>query len=105
MIQPTVGRIVLYHSSEFDHQGPGGMSGRVGQEFPAIVSYVHGPRMVNLAVFDSNGVQCARASINLHQPEDTPVVNGLRWCEWMPYQQKKATGSESGEKAAGSQAI
>ena len=101
MIQPTVGRVVLYHPGESDPE----VIRFEKNPVPAIVTHVWHERMVNLVVFDANGASRGRTSVELHQPEDTPVLHGGFWCEWMPYQVKKPTGSESGEKAAGAQVI
>ena len=91
MITPTVGRIVHY----FPFPGAPAQA--------AIIAGVHGDRMVNLGLFDVNGMTAPATSIHLRQPED-PEQTGS-WCEWMPYQVKKATGSESGEEAAGTEPI
>jgi len=91
MITPTVGRIVLFSDDEeYD-------------KCAAIVCHVHSDRMVNLAVFNSSGYHEGKTSVPLVQPEDERPTG--MYCEWMPYQVKKETGSESGEKAAGTQAI
>jgi hypothetical protein len=97
MITPTIGRIVSYFEIppvSFEPSGP----------LAAIVTHVWNDRMVNLAVLNGNGDVHGRTSVRLRQPEDAPGGEYC-WCEWMPYQVKKPTGSESGEKAAGVQVI
>lgn len=93
MITPTIGRIVHYYH------------GGVVDEEPqaAIVAYVHTDRMVNLAVVNHSGFVEGHTSILLVQPEDDGVSGP--YCRWMPYQVKKAMGSESGEKAAGVESV
>lgn len=103
MIEPTVGRIVHYYRNGDKgapvpnyHEGP----------CAALVTEVHSDRMVNLAVFDWNGNPHSVTSITLVQPDDELPAPGEHYCTWMPYQIKgKATGSESGEKEAGTQSI
>jgi len=101
MIQPTVGRIVLFN--------PGTRAPNIacepGEKCAAIITKVWSDRMVNLAVFDANGLPSAWTSIPLWQPGDPQIDPANPSCEWMPYQLKKPTGSESGEKAAGQQTI
>jgi len=79
----------------------------VGDDVPcaAIIAHVWNDRLVNLAVFDENGDCDGWKSVVLCQPEDMTRPGGIPFCEWMPYQVKKDTGSESGEKAIGTQAI
>ena len=91
MIKPTVGRILWYFSG-----------GEYCPEKAAIVTGVHGDRMVNLCVFDDSGA-VPHPSIWLVQPNDERPTG--EYCSWMPYQTKKAFGSESGEQAAGAQSI
>jgi hypothetical protein len=99
MIQPTVGRIVLYRPMPNESN-----LCPVGHNCAAIIAFVHSDHCVNLTVFDSNGGTTGRTSVHLVQPNDeVPGPGG--YCQWMPYQIKKPTGSESGEQAAGTQSI
>ena len=91
MIRPTIGRIVWYFTDNDD------------VEQAAIITYVKSDRMVNLCVFSSRGHSDSLQNVQLVQPEDKKP-NGS-YCKWMPYQTKKASGSESGEKSAGAQSI
>lgn len=95
MITPTVGRIVWFYTD-----GIGTSEYR--NEKAAIVTRVWNDRMVNLCVFDDTGAT-PKTSVPLVQPEDEKPAG--EYCAWMPYQVVKASGSESGEKAAGSQTI
>ena len=86
MIKPTIGRIVWYWpqgQTEFQGQQPNA----------AIVCYVHGDRMVNLAWFDSNGVAEHSTSVTLVQEGDDAPLGGF--CTWMPYQIGQATRAEA----------
>jgi hypothetical protein len=77
MISPTIGRVVLFHPAN-PHDQP----------FPALVAYVHSDRMVNLAVFDSNGNPFGKTSVQLLQDGD-PTPDWC-YCEWMPFQKGQA---------------
>lgn len=88
MIVPTVGRVVHYYPSKFDHINHG------AQPLAAMVTYVWNNRMVNLVVFDSNGVPQARTSITLVQPGDD-VADGNSHCRWMEYQIGQAAKAEA----------
>lgn len=91
MITPTVGRIVHF----FVIRGADAQA--------AIVTRVWTDRLVDLNVFGDAGC-VSIVSVRLHQPEDQHEQDRV-WCEWMPYQVKKSTGSESGEAAAGTELI
>lgn len=93
MIQPTIGRVVHYWDG-------------AGQQEPyaALITFVWNERLINLCAFDANGNPQPRTSIQLVQPEDDIDQLDVR-AEWMPYQVKKPTGSESGEKAAGTETV
>jgi len=94
MIKPTVGRVVYF----YDNSNPNPQA--------AIIAAVHTDTCINAAIFDSNGIPLTYPprSIRLVQPGEERPPEGP-FCEWMPYQVKKPTGSESGEKAAGNQTI
>jgi hypothetical protein len=81
IITPTVGRVVWYTPADGAPEG----YNNGGQPFAALVAYVHSDRMVNLAVFDHNGVAQSRTSVPLVQEGDPKSVGGY-YCEWMPYQ-------------------
>lgn len=95
MIIPTVGRIVWFFEVKNDVKQP---------EQAAIITAVWNNTLINVNVFSTNGPVREERSIELVQP-NSEKASIEQWCEWMPYQTKKATGSESGEKAAGTQVI
>lgn len=90
MIEPTVGRVVWFYSAP---RGP--------QPLAAIVTYVWTARMVNLVVFDANGVSRSETSVYLLQDDQRPTGQS-RWCEWMPYQKGQAAKTEALEQKLGS---
>ena len=94
MIKPTVGRVVLYHPPS--NAAEGGFS--PAPTCAAIVAYVHSDRMLNLGVFDANGVVHSRTSVPLIQ-EGEAVPDVGNYCEWMPYQKGQAAKTEALEKA------
>ena len=51
----------------------------------AIVAHVFSDALVNLAVFDSNGVSHSRTSVKLLQAGEDKPAHGY-FCEWRPYQ-------------------
>lgn len=82
VIKPEPGRHV--HLFFTDGKYEFGHCFHARQPHAAIITAVHGDRMVNVAAFDANGKQAAFASVNLRQPgEATPI--GSVWAEWMPY--------------------
>ena len=98
MIVPSNGRVVLYHPGPYDttirqHDK--------AKPLAALVTHVWGDRMVNLAVFDSDGVSHSRTSINLLQDDDAPMEGS--YCEWMAFQKGQAAKTEALEAAAKSQ--
>jgi hypothetical protein len=87
MIKPTVGRVVWFHPprSTPDHQPQA-----------ALVAYVWSDTLVNLAVFDHNGIASNYTSVLLYQGEGERPAS--EFCEWMPYQQGQAAKTEALEK-------
>lgn len=95
MITPTIGRVVWFHPPTNAAE-----TGFAGQEIcAAIVARVWSDRMVNLTVFDANGVPHSRTSVTLVQDGDTTPSLGY-YCEWMPYQKGQAAKTEALEAAA-----
>lgn len=78
MIEPTVGRVVL-----FRQMTAGVFPGSDGDR-AAIIAHVHSPRLVNLLVIDGNGDTLSRTSVTLVQPGDP--VPASQHCCWLPYQ-------------------
>lgn len=82
--------------------GPMGEPG--GSKCAAIIAAVHDEHTVNLGVFGADGKVRSKINVHLVQPKDADrSENG--YCEWMPYQIKKPTGSESGERKRGTKKI
>ncbi len=79
-IPPTVGRVVLYYEHGKTQLDAG------EQPQVALVAYVHGDRLVNLAIFDRNGnsVVAPPTSVVLVQPGDE--VPQHAFCCWLPHQ-------------------
>lgn len=90
MIKPTVGRVVWFYPAGSKPTDP---------PLAAIVTAVWGDRMVNLAVFERNGVPMSHppTSVTLVQEGD-PIPTGLFYCTWMPYQLGQAARTEAAEK-------
>jgi len=88
MISPTIGRVVL-------------IKGRIGnggtQAEPALVTYVHGDRLINVGGFSSMGVPFALDSITLLQDDDAEPTG--HYASWMPYQKGQAAKTEAAEAA------
>jgi hypothetical protein len=88
MIPPSNGRIVWYTPSvpvgDFDSDR-GIVQHDKLKPLAAMVVHVWGDRMVNLIVFDSNGMPMPRTSVALLQDGDAAPEGG-RFCQWMPYQ-------------------
>lgn len=85
MIKPSIGRVVWFKDN--------GMS---NQFMPALICYVWSDDMVNLVVFDGNGIPNQRTSVPLFNgdSEDCPDYQ----CCWMPYQKGQAAKAEALEK-------
>lgn len=96
MIKPTIGRVVWFHPAS----NIGESNFAPSPICAAIVAAVHSDEMVNLAVFDSNGVSHSKTSVPLIQDGD-PVPEDGYYCEWMPYQKGQAAKTEALEAAAG----
>ena len=89
MIQPTVGRVVLFHPGV---NVPEADMDRAGGPYAAIIAHVLSDEYVNLAVFDSDGRHHFRTSVRLRQPNAEADDN--RFCEWLPYQVGQAAKTE-----------
>lgn len=83
-IKPTVGRVVWFYPPANAQEG-GFARPDEGQPLAAIVTRVWSDRMLNLTVFDANGVPHGRTSVQLLQEGELPLANGY-YATWMPYQ-------------------
>ena len=91
MIKPTVGRVVdFWPQKEPD-------AAKAEQPNAALIVDVWGDRMVNLVVFDSNGIPRGETSVTLLQDDDVPNAYG-RFASWMPYQKGQANPSPERRK-------
>lgn len=87
MIKPTVGRVVLYRPTEEE---------RDDIRHAAIVTMVQHDEMVNLAIFDHNGIPYSCQNVQLVQDDEDECMAGE--CEWMPYQKGQAARNEELEQ-------
>jgi hypothetical protein len=83
-IPPTIGRVIWFTPSRLT--GDYGFT-HIDSRKPlaAIVAHVFKDALVNLSVFDSNGVSHSRTSVKLIQAGEDKPGDGY-CCEWMPYQ-------------------
>jgi hypothetical protein len=87
-ISPTPGRVVWYYPTL--NSADAGFAPADGDKpLAAIVAYVWSDSLVNLAVFDANGVSHPRTSVQLIQDVagDRPAE---AFCTWMPFQKGQA---------------
>jgi hypothetical protein len=81
VIEPTVGRVVWYQLASHD-----AIVQRDGQPCVALITCVHGPRMINIVGWDANGTFFFRSSVTLLQEGDELDFPDQQHCTWMPYQ-------------------
>ncbi len=75
-MKPSIGRTVLFHPTP-------------GPTQAAIIAHVHSDTLVNLTVFDSNGVPSGRTSVPF-VGIDQPKPEFSNFASWMPYQAEQA---------------
>jgi len=88
VIISTVGRVV--------HYMPGSdpiTEGRSDEPLAAMIVHVWGPELVNLVVFDSNGLGHSRTSVLLDQGGNDSLPSA-GYCCWMDYQKGQAAKTE-----------
>jgi len=93
MIQPTVGRVVLFYPG-IARQQQGSMMAVFGQQpMAATVAFVYNEREVNLSVTDHAGKQWPAVGVRLLQDNDV-LSTDIQHCTWMPYQKGQAAKTE-----------
>lgn len=92
-IPPTVGRIVWFFTTV--DLGWGEHIEGSNKPRAAIVANADHPDVINLCVFDYNGVPRPMTSVQLVQDGDKPADGEVYWCEWMPYQKGQAAKVEA----------
>lgn len=93
MITPTPGRIVHYFPDEKEAKQ---LQPDASQPLPAMVIYVHNNHLVNLTVFDQQGVSHGRVCVPLEQDDNKPDTRPH--CAWMEYQKGQAQKTEQAQK-------
>ncbi len=95
-IKLTAGRVVHYHRR-----------GRQQVPLAATIAFVNSYPFagVNLTAHEASGAVTPVLEVPFRQPDDPDPPPNVSFAEWMPYQVKKNSGSESGEEAAGTQSI
>jgi hypothetical protein len=86
MIQPTIGRVVLFHVDKAKVDAG-------GQALPALVCFVHSDNLINVGGFETDGTPFAHTEVPLLQDDDAPPATGP-YAEWMPYQKGQAAKTE-----------
>ena len=86
MITPTPGRVVWFHTNDTSAQPD------PKQPLAALITYVHSDTLVNLSVFDQNGLPFSKTSVPLVQDEAGSLASF--YAEWMPYQTGQAAKTE-----------
>ena len=91
IIVPTVGRVVwVFRPSEtIDAKQPE----------VALVTYVWGDRLINVAGWNANGQPFVLTSLVLVQPEEPKPLGNF--AAWMPYQKGQAAKTENLERQLG----
>lgn len=109
-INPTIGRVVHFNPT-MSHAEKLGMVYRCqGTPMDAHIVYVWVSGLVNLAVFDHDGIQHAVTSVKLLQDADQAPLNEQgqlveSYATWMPYQKGQAAKTEQAELSALGEAV
>ncbi|MCP3709746.1 hypothetical protein M3I54_22645 [Paraburkholderia sp. CNPSo 3274] len=96
MIEPSIGRVVWFRPGKNLRN----VQTDLKQPLAAIVCYVHGPRSVNLSVFDALGKHHAFVNVPLLQDDDKAPDGEMPYAEWMPFQKGQAAKTEAAEAKA-----
>lgn len=89
---PAIGRMLWFYPS-VEYAAKRGMHFDPRQPLAAQIVYVHGPAMVNLAVFDTDGQAFGVTSVPL-ATDDNPHPVGSFHAAWMPYQKGQAADQQ-----------
>lgn len=93
-IKPTVGRVLHFFPTK-QYMADRHLSfGDPSQPLAAVIAYVHSDTMVNLTVWDQDGLQFEVRSVPLVQGGDL-IPGGSFFAAWMPYQKGQAAYAES----------
>lgn len=90
LIKPEIGRTLYFHANGTQ---PHAARAGAGGPLAAKIVHVHGERMVNLVVWDANGVSFAVTSVELAHPEDATADRAGFFAAWMPWQIEQAERS------------
>ena len=93
-IKPTVGRVLHFFPSTLYMAGRKLAFGDPTQPLAAVIAYVHSDKMVNLTVWDQNGLQFDVCSVQLIQEGDTVPLCSF-YAAWMDYQKGQAAKTEA----------
>lgn len=88
IISPTIGRVVLVHRFHPD------LTPVSDQPEPALVTYVHSDRSINVGGFNACGTHFSLGSLTLVQEGDELPAKGDSYASWMPYQLQAAAKAE-----------
>ncbi|MGY8830122.1 MAG: hypothetical protein ACKVIS_11320 [Pseudomonadales bacterium] len=104
IIKPTVGRVLHFFPNAQYMAGRKLAFGDPSQPLAAVVAYVHSDTMVNLTVWDQNGLQFDVCSVPLVQ--DGARSGSSFYAAWMDYQKGQAAKTEALEsQLAGKPAV
>lgn len=84
MITPTVGRVILVN--RFTPE----LTPVSDQPEPALITYVHNDRSINVGGFSTNGHPFSLTNLQLLQSGDDYPAQGDSYAEWMEYQRVQA---------------
>ena len=96
LIKPTVGRVLHFFPSSMYMASRKLAFGDPSQPLAAVIAYVHNDKMVNLTVWDQNGLQFDVCSVPLIQEGDTVPLCSF-YAAWMEYQKVQTLKAEASE--------
>lgn len=82
MIEPTIGRVVLFNDG-------------TAQRVPASICFVHPNGLINIGGFNEVGIPFNRTGVTLRQDDEICLTGDA---EWMPYQKGQAKKTEELEE-------